>query len=269
MIPPMPVVTAWEPLAELLADARRVVAFTGAGISTESGIPDFRSPGGLWRRYDPRELTFAKYVRDGDVRRRAWKLRRELVGRAFAPNDGHRALARLERAGRLAGVVTQNIDGLHHAAGSGCVVELHGTSRRVRCIGHAPRAGTPEGCGYRAPMAEALRRVDAGEPDPACPSCGGLLKSATVSFGQNVDPVVLAEAHALAARADLLLVVGSSLQVHPAAGIPARAAEAGTPVAIVNAEPTPLDGAAALVVRGRAGALLSAAADAVLAEPIG
>lgn len=254
----MPVVDTWEPLAELLASRERVVAFSGAGISTESGVPDFRSPGGVWTRYDPRDFTFARYVRDPDVRRRAWAMRREFWADDPQPNPAHHALADLEAAGRLAGVVTQNIDGLHRAAGSRRVVELHGTSRTVMCIGPAPRSGTPNGCGWTGPTRWAFDAVDAGVEDPRCPACAGIVKSATVSFGQNLFPGVLDQAVALIEEADLLVVIGSSLQVHPAAGLPAAAAQRGTPLVILNDEPTPLD-PLATVVRGRAGEVLPAA----------
>ncbi len=255
--------TGWQPLAALLATAARVVAFTGAGISTESGIPDFRSPGGVWTRYDPRDFTFAKYVASAEVRARAWRMRREFWQADPQPNAAHRALADLEAAGRLRGVVTQNIDGLHQAAGSTTVVELHGTSRQVMCIGHAPRVGTPDGCGFRSGYRWAFDHIDDGETDPRCPQCGGIVKSATVSFGQNLFPGVLDAAAALLGDADLVLAVGSSLQVYPAAGLPASAAATGTPLAIINDEATPLDALASLVVRGRAGAVLPPAVAAV------
>jgi NAD-dependent deacetylase len=250
-------------LAALLDDATRVVAFTGAGISTESGIPDFRSPGGVWTRYDPADFTFGRYVDSADVRARSWQMRRELA-RTYAPNAGHHALARLERGGRALGVVTQNIDGLHQDAGSQRVVELHGTAREVMCIGHAPRHGTPAGCGFRAPLAWALSAVDAGDPDPSCPQCGGLVKSATVSFEQVLFPDVVEAAVALTRRADLMIAVGSSLVVYPAADLPILAVRNGARLVIVNDEPTPLDDLADLVVRGSAGAVLETAVSAVL-----
>ncbi len=255
-------------LSELLSGARAVVAFTGAGVSTESGVPDFRSPGGVWTRYDPRDFTFSKYVASPQVRARAWRMRREFWNVIPGPNPAHIALARLEAAGRCRGVVTQNIDGLHQAAGSVTVVEVHGTSREVMCIGTAPRAGTPAGCGFRAPYRWAFERIDAGEADPGCPSCRGIIKSATVSFGQNLFPGVIERAVALVAEADLVLAVGSSLQVYPAAGLPASAARRGVPLVIVNDEPTPLDPLATLVVRGRAGRVLPHAVDAVLGADI-
>jgi NAD-dependent deacetylase len=251
-------------LADLIADAARVVPFTGAGISTESGIPDFRSPGGVWTRYDPADFTFGRYVSSPEVRERAWRMRREMLAGSYAPNAGHLALARLEQAGRSPGLVTQNIDGLHQDAGSRRVVEVHGTAREVMCIGLAPRHGTPDGCGFRAPVGWAFDRVDSGDFDPSCPVCGGLVKSATVSFEQVLFPGVVEEATALASSADLLLAVGSSLMVYPAAELPLVAVRNGARLAIVNDEPTPYDELADLVVRGRAGEVLESATRAVL-----
>lgn len=256
----------WQPLAELLAPAQRVVVFTGAGISTESGIPDFRSPGGVWTRYDPRDFTFDRYVASAEVRARAWAMRREFFATAAEPNAAHRAVAQLDAAGRCAGVITQNIDGLHQLAGSRTVLEIHGTTREVACIGSSPRSGVPEGCGFRAPFTWAFEQLDAGDPDPSCPDCGGLIKSATISFGQRLDNEVLIAAGDLVEGADLLLAVGSSLQVYPAADLPASAARAGVPLAIVNDEVTPLDDVATVVVRGRAGEVLPPAVEAATSE---
>jgi len=251
-------------LVELLTEAERVVGFTGAGVSTESGIPDFRSPGGVWTRYDPRSFEFDRYVTDPEVRALSWEMRREFFRVPFAPNPAHVAFARLEREGRSPGVVTQNIDGLHQAAGSGNVVELHGTARTVMCIGRHPVHGAPDGCGWTAPHTWAFERLDAGETDPACPECGGLVKSATVSFGQQLFPGVVEAAWDLVGQSDLLVVVGSSLQVYPAAGLPVHAVESGARLVIVNDEPTPYDGVADLVVRGRAGEVLGPAVEALL-----
>jgi NAD-dependent deacetylase len=252
-----------QSLAELVAASSRIVAFTGAGVSTESGIPDFRSPGGIWSRYDPREFTFDRYVGSPAVRAKAWAMRREFFERAAQPNAAHVALARLERADRALGVVTQNIDGLHQLAGSSNVVELHGTARRVMCIGN-PDGGAPDGCGFDADVTWALERLAAGDPDPSCPTCGRLVKSATVSFGQMLFPGVIEAAGALVRRADLVLAVGSSLQVFPAADLPVQAVAAGASLAIVNDEPTPLDRLADVVVRGRAAEVLAPAVDAAL-----
>jgi len=251
-------------LPDLLENASQVLAFTGAGISTESGIPDFRSPGGVWTRYNPADFTFGRFVDSAQVRERSWQMRRELLAGTPVPNAGHRAIARLEQAGRSLGVVTQNIDGLHQEAGSGQVVEIHGTARHVMCIGHAPRHGTPDGCGFRAPVSWAFDRVDAADPDPHCPQCGGLVKSATVSFEQVLFPDVIDEAIELAGACDVMLAVGSSLQVYPAAELPLVAVRNGARLVIVNDEPTPYDDLADLVVRGRAGEVLGSAVDAVL-----
>ena len=248
-------------LADELARAHRVVGFTGAGVSTESGIPDFRSPGGVWTRYDPRDFEFDRYVTDPAVRASSWAMRREFFRTPVHPNAAHRAFARLERAGRCLGVVTQNIDGLHQDAGSTTVIELHGTAREVMCLGPHPRDGEPDGCGWAAPHQWAFDRVEAGENDPRCPVCGGLVKSATVSFGQRLFPGVVEAASELVRSSDVLVVVGSSLQVYPAAALPMDALDAGARLVIVNDEPTPFDGLAHLVVRGRAAEVLGPAVD--------
>ena len=224
----------------LLADKRRVVAFTGAGVSTASGIPDFRSPGGIWDRYRP--VPIQEFLASEDARRRYWRYKRETYT-DFAgakPNAAHTWLARMEAEGRLLGVITQNIDGLHQDAGSRRVIELHGTNRRVDCLD----------CRRRYPAAEVQDRLNRGCEVPVCDGCGGPLKAATISFGQSLDPRVLSEAFDLARTADLLLVLGSSLVVYPAAAIPEAAASAGVPILIVNREPTPLDGLASAVVLG-------------------
>src|SRR5215218_554812 len=242
-----------------LAGAERIVVFSGAGLSTESGIPDFRSPGGLWTRYDPRRLGFRRYLTDPGTRRLAWRLRCELFHLDARPNPAHLACVRLAEAGRLAGVVTQNIDGLHLDAGlpAELVCEVHGTGRQVVCLD----------CGDRGPMGEAVARVEAGEEDPPCLACGGILKAATVSFGQNIPADVWARAEALTAACDAFVAVGSSLVVQPAAGLPVRASRLGATLVIVNREPTPLDHLADAVLHGEAGTLLPALVDAALAGP--
>lgn len=250
-------------LVDLLRGTRRLVAFTGAGVSTESGIPDFRSPGGVWTRFDPRNFEFDRYVEDPHVRRESWAMRRELFAAPWQPNPAHLALARLERSGRSLGVITQNIDGLHQDAGSSHVIELHGTAREVMCIGHHPTGGVPDGCGFRAPYTWAFAELDAGVEDPRCPGCGGVVKSATVSFGQALFPGVVEAARDLARRAEVMLAVGSSLVVYPAAGLPLDALAAGAKLVIVNDEETPLDEFAHLVVRGKAGKVLGPAVEAV------
>jgi NAD-dependent deacetylase len=245
--------------AALLARAARIVVFSGAGVSTDSGIPDFRSPGGLWTRYDPRQLGFRRYLSDPATRRLAWRLRRELHHLDARPNPAHLACVRLAEAGRLAGVITQNIDGLHLDAGlpPELVCEVHGTGRQFVCLE----------CGDRGPMAEAVARVEAGEEDPPCRACGGIIKAATVSFGQGIPPGVWARAEALTAACDAFVAVGSSLVVQPAAGLPRLAGRLGAAVVIVNREPTPLDHLADAVLHGEAGTLLPALVEAALAGP--
>jgi NAD-dependent deacetylase len=234
-----------------LAAAERIVVLTGAGVSTESGIPDFRGPDGVWTR-DPeaeRLSNIGYYLADPAIRRESWQRRLAHPAWVARPNAGHRALADLDRSGRLAVLVTQNIDGLHLVAGSSPnrVVEIHGSIRDSVCLA----------CGDRRPMPETLERVRAGDPDPACLVCGGILKSATVSFGQNLDPLLRARTESAAATCDLLIAVGTSLTVYPAARLPEIAVDAGARFVIVNAEPTPLDGLAHVVLRGGAGDLLS------------
>ncbi len=226
-----------------LRDARAITVLTGAGISTDSGIPDFRGPDGLWTK-DPslqRLFTFDAYVGDPDVRRRSWQGRRHHAAWAAQPNAAHRALVDLERSGRVHTLVTQNIDGLHQAAGSdpARVLEVHGTLHRVECLR----------CGRETPMGDALARIDAGEDDPACLVCGGILKSATVSFGQPLRVEVIAAAVRAARECDLFLAIGTSLQVQPVAGLVEIAAGAGARVVIVNRDPTPYDAMAHALLR--------------------
>jgi NAD-dependent deacetylase len=236
--------TQLDRAAALLAAARTVSALTGAGISTASGIPDFRGPDGLWTR-DPsaaRMFELDAYLADPDLRRRAWQSRREHTAWAAEPNAGHAALVDLERAGRLLAIVTQNIDGLHQRAGSSParVIEIHGTLYEVECLS----------CGATGPMDEALERVAAGEDDPPCLGCGGIQKAATIAFGQALRPAVLARAETAASACEVFLTVGTSLQVHPAAGLAEVAVRHGAALVVVNAEPTPYDAIAASVVRG-------------------
>jgi NAD-dependent deacetylase len=224
-------------------DAERIAVLTGAGISTASGIPDFRGPEGVWTKDPAAEAMFDidEYVARREVRVAAWKHRLAIPAWEVEPNPGHRALVELERQGRLTGLVTQNVDGLHQQAGSSpeLVHELHGTARAVDCL-H---------CGRRIPMADLLPRLEAGDDDPACEVCGGILKSATISFGQALDRAVLDRAVAATEAADLFLAVGTSLQVYPAAGLCDLALNAGKPLVIVNAQPTPYDEHATTVLR--------------------
>jgi NAD-dependent deacetylase len=245
-------VSQLDEVAAWLRTARRIVVLTGAGISTDSGIPDFRGPDGVWTR-DPRAERLSNigyYVADAAVRRESWQRRLAHPAWAAVPNAGHLALARLERSGRLDTLVTQNIDGLHLAAGTSAerLIEIHGSMRESVCLA----------CGDRQPMQATLGRVRAGDLDPACLRCGGILKSATVSFGQNLDPDDLARAEAAADRADVFLAVGTSLTVYPVAWLPERTLAAGGRVVIVNAEATPLDDRAHAVLRGRIVDLLPA-----------
>ncbi|HEV8584758.1 MAG TPA: Sir2 family NAD-dependent protein deacetylase [Methylomirabilota bacterium] len=230
--------------------AKRIVVLTGAGISTDSGIPDFRGPQGLWTKNPEAEkmATIQHYVADPEVRKRAWRTRLESPMHDREPNDGHRALVALERRGILDTLITQNVDGLHLKAGSSRerVIEIHGTSREVTCLS----------CGERAPMERALARVRAGEADPPCRTCGGILKSATISFGQGLVQEDLQRAGAAARRADLMLAVGTKLSVYPIAGVVPVAKEAGARVVILNAEPTEMDTLADAVLRGSITALL-------------
>jgi NAD-dependent deacetylase len=235
---------------EWVEASTRVVVLTGAGISTDSGIPDFRGPQGLWTK-DPQAeklATLQHYMADPDVRRRAWRSRLEAPTWSAKPNAGHHALVTLERRGKLDTLITQNVDGLHQLAGSspGKVVEIHGTMREVTCLD----------CGERAPMERALARVRAGEEDPPCRSCGGILKSATISFGQGLVAADLARAGAAARHCDLMLAVGTKLSVWPVAGVVPTAKEAGARVVIVNAEPTEMDALADAVLRGSISTLL-------------
>lgn len=224
-------------------EAQRVVALTGAGISTDSGIPDFRGPQGLWTRNPGAErmATLQHYMADPDVRKRSWQSRLEIWAREVDPNRGHLALVELERRGKLDTLITQNVDGLHVKAGSSRerVVEIHGTMREVVCLS----------CGERAAMDKALARVRAGEADPACRTCGGILKSATISFGQGLVAADLARADMAARRCDLMLAIGTKLSVWPIAGVVPTAKEAGARVVIINAEPTEMDGLADAVMQ--------------------
>ena len=225
-----------------IGDAKRVVVLTGAGISTDSGIPDFRGPQGVWTRNPMAEKLsdIGHYMSDPEVRKASWRARMDHPAWRALPNAGHRALVELERRGRLHALVTQNIDELHQRAGNSPakVIEVHGTMRQVVCMA----------CGATAPMEAALERVAAGEADPPCRDCGGILKSATISFGQALVPAVIERALRAAQEADVLLAVGTSLQVYPIAGAVPAAREAGAKIVIVNAEPTPFDGIADAVL---------------------
>ena len=233
---------------ELIAGASRIVGFTGAGISTESGVPDFRSPDGVWARN--RTVEFQEFVSSEAGRVEYWRQKTAAwpAMREAQPNAGHYAFVDLHRQGRLLALITQNIERLHQRSGlpADTVLELHGTTTEAECLT----------CGDRITSDEACRRIEAGERAPRCRACGGLLKPATISFGQSMPLDVMTRAQTAAETCDLLLAVGSSLVVEPAASIPRVAKAAGARLVIVNREPTPLDGIADVVVRGEIGAVL-------------
>ena len=230
-------------VAGWLRAASRVSVLSGAGISTESGIPDFRGPQGVWTRNPGAQALFTleNYLADPAVRELAWRNRLSHPAWEARPNPGHRALVDLERSGRLGAIVTQNIDGLHQRAGNdpARVIEIHGTLFEVDCLS----------CGHRTRMRENLDRVMAGEPDPACLACGGIQKAATISFGESLKVDVLRAATREAAHCDLLLAVGTTLQVQPAAGLAKVAVAAGARLVIVNRDPTPYDDLASALLR--------------------
>ena len=248
-----------DTLASLFVAAQRPVVFTGAGVSTESGIPDFRSPGGVWDRYDPGDLTWQRFIGSVEGRRRYWDVGRAVyrVIRGAEPNAAHRALAELHRMGRLDCCITQNVDDLHQRAGlpACAVIELHGNATRVRCLD----------CGAGWHRDEVHAWLAAGIDVPDCPTCGGIVKPRTVLFGEAMPRAELDEAERRARAADLFVVVGSSLVVYPAAYLPAHARDAGATLVIVNLAPTGFDGRADLVIRARAGDVLAGVADHVRA----
>ena len=245
------VVTASVRLARMIDQATRIVAFTGAGISTESGIPDFRSPGGIWSRMQP--IDFRDFVRSEEMRREAWR-RKLVIDRDFqqaAPNRGHRALAALHARGVLTDIITQNIDGLHQASGvpAGQVIELHGNGTYAACLD----------CGLRHELAPIVQAFERDETLPLCESCGGIVKSATISFGQAMPQAAMARAREATLGCDLFIVLGSSLVVYPAAGFPALAKRRGAKLAIVNREETDQDESADFVARHGIGEVLGEA----------
>lgn len=239
-----------ERVAEWLATARSTVAFTGAGISTESGIPDFRSPGGVWSKY--RTIYFDEFLESAEARHEYWRQKCE-AHREFAaagPNAGHRVLADWESSGRIRGVITQNIDELHQRAGSRNVLELHGTARRAACLD----------CSARFDIEPFVTQFLADDCVPACPECGGRLKHATVSFGQSLPAEVLMNSNRWSREADLFLAIGSSLVVTPAADLPRFAKERGARLVVINRDPTPLDSIADATLSGSIGEVLTAIA---------
>jgi NAD-dependent deacetylase len=230
--------------------AERVVVLSGAGISTDSGIPDFRGPQGLWTKNPEAEkmATIQNYMADPEVRKRSWRTRIGMGTGHLEPNPGHHAVVELERRGKLHTLITQNVDGLHQKAGTSPerIVEIHGTLLEVVCMA----------CGDRGPMSHAIERVQAGEEDPACLKCGGILKSATISFGQGLVAQDLQRCERVAQECDLLLAVGTTLAVYPVAGVVPLARQCGARIVILNAEPTEMDHLADAAIRGSISELL-------------
>ena len=241
---------------ESLATKGAILVFTGAGISTESGIPDFRGPDGVWTRVDPSEFTLDRYLSNADTRRRSWAMRRESGVLDASPNDGHRALVDLWDTGRMIGCVTQNIDGLHLAAGlpPEAIIELHGNARTTSCVE----------CGATTPTIEIVSRVTEDEAEPRCIVCEGILKVDVVFFGESMPAVEMTRAMALAAACDSVIAVGSTLSVYPASYVPLTAAESGAPLIIVNQGPTELDHLASVVITEPSGATLRTIVDALI-----
>jgi len=249
-----------EKLADLIVGSQRIVVFTGAGISTESGIPDFRGPDGLWTRIDPEDFTYQKFVGDREVRRRIWRMH-ETTGFRFddvEPNPAHRAVAEMEKLGKLDCIITQNVDGLHQKAGNSGerVLELHGNMQWVKCIR----------CGVRHPSAEVREWVEAGVDVPECARCGGILKPDAVFFGEAMPEWETAEAQRRSASCDLCIVIGSTLAVYPAALMPQFAVRSGAMLAIINEGGTELDHLAHLRIEARAGEAMSRALALVKAK---
>jgi len=235
-----------ERAADLMAGAKRIVVFTGAGVSTESGIPDFRSPGSIWDRFDPDDFTYQKFISEAETRRKQWQLLwKDRLTETVQPNPAHYAIAELHRLHKLDCVITQNVDSLHLTAGvpEDKVFELHGSMRRVTCLQ----------CGRQYPMAEIKKRLHAGEDVPDCEACHGILKPDIVLFGEMLPDRVLAEATSRAEKCDLFVVVGSSLVVYPAALMPGYAVDSGARLIIINLSETPMDGRANIIIRAKAG----------------
>jgi NAD-dependent protein deacetylase/lipoamidase len=246
-----------EPLVERVRAARRIVVFSGAGISTESGIPDFRGPGGVWEKFDPADFHIDRFLASPESRRRYWQRSTAMYDqiRRARPNAAHHAVTALEALGKLGAVITQNVDGLHQAAGTSPerIVELHGNTRFIACLS----------CGQRLAREAFQPRVSAEGDAPDCEQCGGLMKPATISFGQMLKPESLWRAAEETDACDLFLVIGSSLVVYPAAEFPIRALRAGAPLVILNQQETPHDPHATLVLNASAGAVMSAVLEAL------
>jgi NAD-dependent deacetylase len=248
-----------EEVAELIIDSKTLVVFTGAGMSTESGIPDFRSPGGIWERYDPADFTYQKFLSGPEARKKIWerfKLFRMISD--VEPNPAHYAVAELYKLGKLNCVITQNVDALHQKAGvpDDDVIELHGTIKWVKCLG----------CGKLYSTLEIIKRLEEGVEEPLCDDCGGILKSATISFGEPMPVKETQEAEHRSRSCDLMVVVGSSLVVYPAAYMPIYAVESGAKLVIINLGPTPMDRHAAVCINQSAGEVMTRVVERVKAK---
>lgn len=244
--------------ADIIASAKKVVVFTGAGVSTESGIPDFRSPGGIWTKYQP--IMFQDFMASEEMRRESWRRGKETY-HLFAevePNPAHHAVVELERMGRLDCIITQNIDNLHQKAGStqDLVIELHGTAMYVLCLS----------CGKRWPRAEIQQWLENGVEVPQCDDCGGIMKSATISFGQAMPEKETMEAQMRAQQAEVFIVIGSSLVVYPAAHLPMLAKQSGAKLIIINLADTPFDAYADVLIQGSAGEVMQRLVGSVKAK---
>jgi NAD-dependent deacetylase len=245
-----------EKVADLIINAKKIVVFTGAGISTESGIPDFRSPGGIWSRFDPDDFTYQKFISDPEARRKQWQMLGEgLLTTMAKPNPAHYAIAELYRLGKLDCVITQNVDNLHQKAGvpTERVFELHGNMQLAVCLS----------CGRQYPFDQIKARLDKGEEIPDCEVCHGLLKPNAVFFGEPLPQEVLGEATHRSSSCDLFIVIGSTLIVYPAAYMPIYAHQAGAKLVIINLSSTPMDREATVLIRGRAGEAMSRIVDKV------
>jgi NAD-dependent deacetylase len=237
-------------VADLIINATRMVVFTGAGVSTESGIPDFRSPGGIWDRFDPDDFTYHKFVNDPETRRKQWQMLQEgaLTTKA-EPNPAHYAIAELNRLGKLDCVITQNVDSLHHKAGipDDKIFELHGNMQWAVCLS----------CGRRYPFQQIEARLKEGEEIPDCEACRGILKPAAVFFGEPLPAKVLKEATERSYYSDLFIVIGSTLVIYPAAYMPIYATSSGAKLVIINLSSTPMDQEATVLIRAKAGETMS------------
>ena len=239
-----------DKVASLIINCKKIVVFTGAGISTESGIPDFRSPGGIWDRFDPDDFTYQKFVSNPESRRKQWQMLHEgLLTGGAEPNLAHHAIAELDRLGKLDCVITQNIDSLHQKTGvaDDKVFELHGNMQWAVCLG----------CGKRYPFEQIKVRLNGDEEIPDCEACHGMLKPDAVFFGESLPQKVLSEATHRSCNCDLFIVIGSTLIVYPAAYMPAYAVNSGAKLVIINLSPTPMDRQATVLIRAKAGEVMS------------